>query len=96
MIVTLRTVPRSDGSTSVVLTRAPADARDPEVVTAFPLSRQAVEWILIMVSRISQQAGDRLQGYESRYHVRSNGPCSGTVRLHLDIPVGDELRVLMG
>lgn len=93
MIVTLRTLPRSSGETSVVLTRSPGDPRDPEVVGVFVTSRAAIQWMLDMVIRIGKQADGRLVGYESRYNVREDGPSSGTVKLDLDLLEGEELLV---
>lgn len=93
MIVTLRTLPRSSGETSVVLTRAPSDPRDPEVVGVFVTSRAAVHWMLEAVCRIGRKAGDRLRGYESRYSMREDGPSSGTVKLELRLEAGEELTV---
>jgi len=93
MIVTLRTLPRDDGGTSVILTRDPSDPRDPEVVNVFGSSRKAVEWMLNTTCRIVAEAEDRCLGYESRYRVRAAGECTGFVRLTLELADGEELQV---
>jgi len=94
MIVTLRTLPRSSGETSVVLTRIPSDERDPEVVNVFESSRKAIEWMLATTCRIIAKAGDKAHGYETRYKVVKSGECTGFARLELDLENGEELRVV--
>lgn len=93
MIITLRTVPRDTGETSVVLTRSPGDPRDPEIMGVFVTSRAAIAWMLEQTTRICAKAGDRCTRSRTTYDVKSDGPSVGTVRLDLEIESGEELLV---
>jgi len=93
VIVTLRTLPRDNGETSVVLTRVPGDPRDPEVVGVFVTSRAALEWLINMGTSIGRKAGDRLRRSTARYDIRSDAPSSGTLTLDLELADGEELTV---
>lgn len=90
MIVTLRTIPRSNRQTSVVLTRAPSSPLDPEVMGQFVTSRAAVAWMLDMLQRIKLKAGDAMKGFEGRYNVRTDGPSSATIRIELELEPDDK------
>lgn len=91
MIVTLRTVPRDSGSTSVVLTRDPGDPRDPEVVNVFPTSRQAVRWLVDVAQRIEAQAGARCRTKSVSLRALPWAPWRATVRFDLAIEPGEHL-----
>lgn len=93
MILTLRTLPRSSGETSVVLTRTPSHPDDPEVVGVFVTSRAACHWIMDEVTRLVRKAGQRLVGSDNRYVLRADRPSSGVVRLELDLQPGEEIKV---
>ena len=93
MVVTLRTLPRSDGSTSVVLTRDPADDRDPEVVNVFPTSHAAVRWALDMGARIEAQAGARMISKHTTTKCPEWGPWRARVRLVIAVAPGEHVRL---
>lgn len=93
MNITLRTLPRDSGETSVVLTRVPSDPRDPEVVGVFRSSRVALIWLLEQVSKITRQAGPKFVRAQTRTDVLEEGQSSGTVTMTLDLEPGEELRV---
>ncbi len=93
MNITLRTLPRSSGEFSVVLTRSPGDPRDPEVVGVFKSSRVALIWLMEQVAKITRQAGPKFVRAQSRTDVVEDGVSSGTVTLTLDLKDGEELVV---
>lgn len=93
MIVTLRTVPRDDGRTSVVLTRNPGDPRDPEVVNVFPTSRGAVRWLIDMMERIEKQAGPRLLSKSLRLRALPWFPWQARARITLAVAPGEHVRL---
>lgn len=94
MQITLRTLPRDDGQTSVILTRSPGDPRDPEVVNVFPTSRSAVFWLAKMALRIKDWAGARYQGGGLQYALPEMGKCSARFRAEIEVGDGEELRVI--
>lgn len=94
VIVTLRTLPRSDGRTSVVLTREPSHPDDPEVLDVFDSSKEAVRFLLSSITRVTQQAGSGLVGYDQHTVVRREGMCSLRIRLELELPPGAKAVVL--
>lgn len=60
MIATLRTIKRSDGRVSVVLSRQPALPRDPEVLEVHPDPVSATKALLGWVEQLREAAGDRV------------------------------------
>lgn len=90
MIVTLRTLPRDDGQTSVILTRVPSHPDDPEVLMVTESDREAINWILEQVPRLVLQAGEDFRSYDGRYHMTSD-KSQAVVTLDLDLPAGSRV-----
>lgn len=82
--LTLRTVPRSDGQTSVVLTRDPASPDDPEVLGVFKTAKAAMTSVLQSWAAIAKQSGRSIRTCEHRSRVDSDGDCSVTVSMILE------------
>ena len=90
MIVTLRTLPRDNGQTSVVLTRVPTHPDDPEVLMVAATDREAMTWILDQVPRLILQAGEDFRSYDGRYHMTLE-ESRAVVTLDLDLPAGSRV-----
>jgi len=95
MRVTLRTVPRSDRSVSVVLTRDPGDERDPEVVEVLENITAAWAFIIRSEARISLQATGRVRPVLFRLRKFPSGkPKAVTMSFDIDLGPGEHLRVI--
>jgi hypothetical protein len=80
----LRSIPRSDGRTSVVLTREPASPADPLVLHVCPTARQAVERIMDHALQLVRKHEERFVQYEGHYLIRADLSCSASATVEVE------------
>lgn len=91
-VLTLRTIPRSDGRCSVVATREPSCPQDPEVLGIEGSCVGALSRLRTTVLLLTEQLGGRMVSLSTRYHIgRGDDRANGTAVLVMELDEGQEV-----